>query len=751
MTVPIRSDSAQGPDFENILAHQANDAIAQGADPRQVTTRLGTAIRWLRANPSAIDQAHAALSQGADPKAVSGRIWQVAQSSSRPSPHDTPGNIDLRGGTTPAVPVEQSGFLDRAGSAIKGTLNQLVSHPLDTIGSIVAAPVRSAVGLLDTPVVGEEVSPARANFGKGGNLLGASSYRAPPKGTITAQNTPNAESLADLNAAGAQTVANIGAGKVAGAVTEAASPIVGRLAGRVLGSTATGATIGAAYDPRDPGVGAVAGGVAGTVLHPVGAVVEGGVRKLLPASIAPENATANRSTAIVLKKLGQDQVTPQDVAARVADANGKPVTIADVAGPNTRELLATASRVPSPGKQQILDAMQLRHEAQGQRISGDLESSLGMQQQDVHAIKDQLIQSRRETARPLYEKAFAGAGPIDDPTVTRILATPAGKQAYQQALVDAANNFHDLPAIHRQIQRPSSVLDANGKPLLVDDIEYTKAPDLRTLDYVKKVLDRHGRWGDVLPSGGTASTDAATARSLSYQLADALDKKVPAYRTARQQFAGDVALQDAFEGGQDFLTNDARLTAKQLREMSPGEQEMYRISVLDALRRTIDKTPDGADAVRRIFGNTERRNQLQTLIGDPTAFGRLQQSLGIESGMTRTRAAVTGNSATDARRVASEEFAADAGGNSVDVAGAVRHPVRYAIAKAADKVNQVRQGLVGKTASAVAGKLTAGASGNSADLQAVIQQLIDATQRRRSGRLIIPRAAGIATANQDQP
>jgi hypothetical protein len=729
MSPPVRPElpGATPPptNIEDILAHQANDAISKGADPGAVTSRLGQSIRWLRANPDVVNQAHGAIAQGADPVAVTGRIWQTAQKAPTipeapgrdvGAPSGSSGNITLGQNDAQGNAPQQPGFLQRAETGIKNTVGQIVHHPIDSAESLITAPFHSAAAAFDTPVVGENVSPARANFGKGGNLGGASSYRAPPHGTITTANTPNAETPSDLNAGAIQTAVNVGTGGVAGKVAEAAAPYIGPLLSRVAGSAATGATVGAAYNPTDPGVGAVTGGVVGAALHPVGAAIEGGVKRILPAAINPENAVSAKASRIILNKLDQDNVTPHDVGASIADANGKPVGVADVAGPNTRELMATASRVPSQGKTQILDAVEQRQQGQLGRMKGDVEDALGLQGQDVHDVADAIVKRRSATAAPLYDQ-FRQSGNLDPstPELQPLLKSPIIQRAISQA--------RELP-------------------------EYQGLPDASPaiLDKVYKNIGGKAQ-AAVRAGDGALSHDYNGLRD---QLKQAIVAQRPVYGDALDAFAGPSELKTALENGQDFLKQDPRLTARTLKALSPGEQEMYRIGALDNVRRTMESAADGSDLVKKIFGNTERRAQLQSLIGDPAAFEKLQQALGVESQMNRTRNTIAGNSSTDTRRLASDEFANMAGGGSVgeNAAAFVKHPISTVIGKGIDFANRARQGVIGKTAAEVGRQLSAGVSGNSAEVQEVVQQLIDAAQKKGPGRLITPRAAGTSQASQ---
>jgi hypothetical protein len=170
------------------------------------------------------------------------------------------------------------GALSRIGDRLSGAMQQLVDDPFGTLGSMaksaVKAPVESFMRTFDTPVVGEEVSPARYLRGKAGPLPGA----LPMGARITKENTPGAITPAEHRAAGLQTVVNAAlpaiASRTGGALVRQG---VNKFLSNAVGTGAAGAAAGAAYDPEDPLVGAVTGGITGAVLGPVGeGIIKGG-------------------------------------------------------------------------------------------------------------------------------------------------------------------------------------------------------------------------------------------------------------------------------------------------------------------------------------------------------------------------------------------------------------------------------------------------------------------------------------------
>jgi hypothetical protein len=227
-------------------------------------------------------------------------------------------------------------------------------------------------------------------------------------------------------------------------------------------------------------------------------------------------------------------------------------------------------------------------------------------------------------------------------------------------------------------------------PQSVEAIDYTK----RGLD---AVIERRMKGG---------SMDRGLARVLKNRTADMLEKvdnAVPEYQQARQQFAGDSELMDALESGRNFLKEDYRVTQKQLAAMTDGEREMHKVGALDAVRRVMDETPDGADVVKRIFGNPRKRDQLKVLLGDQS-FVQLEEQLGVESRMVRTKDRVTGGSPTARIQPELAELA-DTPGMQIGEAVLRGNPKTAALRALLNKAKERGAGNVGQVANEVSKRM----------------------------------------------
>jgi hypothetical protein len=362
----------------------------------------------------------------------------------------------------------------------------------------------------------------------------------------------------------------------------------------------------------------------GSVLPAAGAIGKGIVRTLSPAAkpLAKRQATRLMATA-----LERDGIAPSDMAGRASTFKGKPAILPDLAGENTLGLARAAQATPSKAKEELSRTLSDRAGGQLGRVADDVEGSLGMERQNVHDVADNLIATRRANAAPLYEEAYS-AGAIQSPKIAELLKRPALQKALKSAQAKAKDEG---------IKLPKGVLD------------------VRTIDYMKRSLD--DRISAAYRAGN--NDDARIVRNIREELLQEVDEAVPAFKAARQQFAGDSQMADALDAGRNFLNTDPRLTDKAIPAFSEGEREMYRVGALDAIRQAMDKAGDNADLVKRIFGSTHRREQLRALLGDDETFEALAQKMGAESRMVRTKDKILGGSPT--ARIGSE---------LVDMAGA---------------------------------------------------------------------------------
>lgn len=505
----------------------------------------------------------------------------------------------------------------------------------------------------------------------------------------------------------------VGGGEFIGAIASgAAAPLrllsripstIGRLAaeGAIFGGTAAAGTAEGNVVERLPeaatgaAIGGVLGGAAGAggslisrVLDTVGLRPRNrtGVARLAPVETAEERARSKLSQAI-----RRDDLTPGGLAEQVR-AEGGPTTIMELGGRNVRGMSSAAQAIPSRAREAIPATFERRMAQQPGEILGDFEQTLGVRSGNAVDQTEQLVAQRaaraREAYRPVYETEIA------DPRIARFFEDDAFRDAYDTARRIASREGENIPEA------------------------VTGAVPVKALDYVKRGLD------DVIErrmrAGSMGRQEARTLRLQLDEMLGVVDELVPEYQTARRQYAADSRLVEAFEEGGTFMRDNPEEISARVAQLSPDEREQYRLRALREIRQVVERTPDQADATRRIFGNALQRQRVRALFDSDEQFDAFQQLMERRSRTARARNDVVAGSRTTPLRESIDDLTGEATdvvaqGMTGNVGGAMSSLLRGQIGARA-------RGFSSKIADELSPLLTAGAE-NPDDLIRLLREL----------------------------
>lgn len=477
-------------------------------------------------------------------------------------------------------------------------------------------------------------------------------------------------------------------GAVAGGTLLSAAPGAGAVVGAVknvpsaikLGTI--GATVGAASGalnapPGERGSGALLGGATGALLGGVAIPlakkgVQATIRKFMGSKIGKDIRIATKK---ILQALDRDEMTPDEAFRRVAELapEGRLVDVGD----NTRRLGRAVAGQPGRASKIASEALEARQQGQGSRIVEAVNRAIDPAG-DFAATADDLIRIRSADARPLYEAAYAKPVKASEKLIA-LMRRPALEKAWKRAVAIARNEGDDI-ADDLFITRPDG-----GKIINPDAIK-----DMKTLDYMKRGLDDMVDTSRDPITGKIAGDVNRGVDSLRKQFIGVLDEISPDYKKARAAWAGPSRSLELMDMGKRFMRADDEVTTKMLARMTDDERLFFRVGAARELRQIIAKTPDGADAVKRIFGNLLKRRQIEMVFPNKKAFSEFHKSMMQESELYRTRAIASpgAGSQTQLRQ-------ADAADLAEDIGGAVRDMARGDTGSAA---RRFLKGLFGKKA-----------------------------------------------------
>jgi hypothetical protein len=423
----------------------------------------------------------------------------------------------------------------------------------------------------------------------------------------------------------------------------------------IVGAALAGAT-GAAIQPTtdtenfasEKAESALLGGAAGGVIG-VGAKAAGAGIRAFGSYLAREYPENVMTAAVnkVLKRMGQDEKaggpTAQQALDLINEANaaGKPMTLADVGGENTKALAGNVTRQPESRAigQQFLNQ---RDEGAAQRIGADI-------QRYVHGgdsmqrTTQAMLEARSEAARPVWNEVRQMQG-VWSPRLQQFIDDPALRsgmaRGYEIERLESLAEGRPFDPTQLGVD-----LDAEG------NIRMLQAPNMRVLHMGKMGLD--AMIGDERNeiTGRLSQRGVALDRVRRAYLAelDGLDRS-GTYRQARAMWEGPAASMDAMRAGRGAFTSSPEEITAEIAGLTPANQEFYRIGVADAIRERLAKTGLSGDEAKAIIKNPWMRDQLRPIFRSEADFDAFVTSVTRESRMFATRQKVMGGSQTAERR-----------------------------------------------------------------------------------------------------
>jgi hypothetical protein len=446
-----------------------------------------------------------------------------------------------------------------------------------------------------------------------------------------------------------------------------------RLAG--LGA-ATGAVSGAGSATEGERTsGAVTGATLGTILGlgvPVGLRSAKGAGSWLRERLAPSEAgIASRAGEKLSSAIKESNLTPQQIEQMMARdrSMGVPSTLANTDAALADLAEAVAQRT---GKGTRKVEKTLTQQKAGSRERAYQQVAKGLKPGNYYDDEARMVQDLRSKAGTMYDEAYAW-GDVDDPRIVEALKNPQFQAFFQKArsIADteatAAKLRGEDPSRFAlpEIYKPTGKFTESGAEVL----ELTKLPDVRTLDYIKRGIDASIDSG--FRGQGMSTAEASALRGLRKEFVKAIDENVPAYRSARQEYAGDMEVIDAMRAGlSDFGKLDSEQVVKMVAGMSKAEKEAFRTGVARNLYGKVMDPSTNFNAASRIINSPETVAKMQPLFDDPAHFRLFQTAMERESQLYQQANKILGGSQT-AKRSAMRDALDEGPGVGEAVANAV--------------------------------------------------------------------------------
>ena len=464
--------------------------------------------------------------------------------------------------------------------------------------------------------------------------------------------------------------------KVAPEAVGVAKPVIQQMLSNVGRGALSGGLLGTVAgaggaQPENRLGGAIGGGIGGTLLgggiplftHGVGATIDWGLDRALPTATRIERAAADRINKALKSAQGGQGINPEEskLIFNRDFRRGLPSTYANV-DPSLVSLAETVAQGTGRGTERVTQRIGSQAAGSRGRVYQRTKTALGGRDyfEDTKRVTTEL----RDKAKTLYDDAYS-FGEVDDPIINKTLENKTFKKFYKKAR-EVAEDEATAAELRGENPEPYRLRDLYAVDAKGNLVQLKSKPDLRTLDYIKRGIDR------VIEKGykgkGMDTAGANALREIRKEYVAALDKATEvngqsAYKNARRVYAGDMEVLDALRlGREEFKKLSHQEIGRLMSEMSVAEKEAFSTGALQHVYDLTMNSPQNINAASRLIGSPEMTEKLSALFDSPRKFALFQSALKRESQMVKEANKILAGAATKRRQVAGKEFE---GGNQV--------------------------------------------------------------------------------------
>lgn len=358
------------------------------------------------------------------------------------------------------------------------------------------------------------------------------------------------------------------------------------------------------------GFGMAGGGILGAVAPVIGSTIMSGLART-PA--AEKLAAKNIADVLSRDKLNVSNV-PLD--QNLLQAGGKAAT-------SRAEAITTRG---SEGSDLITDyAVKQRVE-----LPKDLSDTLGkpFAETNYPGLLEAIKNKARRDAGPAYDAAYSSLTKINDPEINQAL--------------DRAVAAGDWPVLTNEAKKLAAY---EGKNLgNIDATGMVRSYSTQDLDYMTRALRNLGQGTEGMGAFGNKTPLGAMRANTAGFIRERLKNLNPEFRTATEQYAGDIAIHEAAQNGKqaNILGNNWKQYVSDYSKLGPAEKSAWRIGQAENLQTMIASNP-GAALTRlnspqfaKVMNNFYSPSEYKALIENIQQIAKEQNQIRQITGNSRT-------------------------------------------------------------------------------------------------------------------
>lgn len=488
-----------------------------------------------------------------------------------------------------------------------------------------------------------------------------------------------------------------------GEFISAAPTVLGR-AGRAaeIGGAMGGAggflsTEGSLHDREGGGLlGAGAGGALGLGAQPLMELLGLGLKKTGEAGLGAVNTIRNQANARsdptgqaerLLARSFMDDSVPLGYGPAPVNAPLPGQGAINLGGENVASLGRQATVAMGPTRARAAEFFGEQASAAPDRAADALS---GLSDKGYYGTVETLDKTRRATAKPLYDAAYARpAVEVWTPSIAELMKRPSMKGAFAKAQRIAAEEGRNPKELG---------LDFNeaGDPMfLIGADKNGQIPSTQTMDYIKRGLDDVVEaYRDKTTGKLVLDTEGRAINNTRAELVGRLREGNPEYAAALDAWGGPSQAIDMMDVGRQMYSSRGKPAESIMRfqKLKPEQQELARIGFVRDAIEDLGTVGDSSSVYLKLFGNQNKRAIMETMFPDAQSFQKFADQMAAEKAMLATNRMVQSGSPT--ARIEADKAALSEGSNVIDWVSALKsgNPLSI-LGMTLDKAKNLQRGM----------------------------------------------------------
>ena len=378
----------------------------------------------------------------------------------------------------------------------------------------------------------------------------------------------------------------------------------------------------------------------------VGALGGAGISNAVRAVALP-SATGRKELAEALAadfQRGKSAMTVDEIEAAIK--NGTPVTVYEMAGPETKKLLSRYAGLTSQNREAVADFNQFLNERRleaATRTSDYLASPQVFGKPiDAVALQESVEAAGKATRDRVYGlvRQDPAAASIQSGSFGDLLDRPIVRKAMKEAETTAANN-PDFNIVAPKVSpgtspTPTGLLDESGRPIMSAGKQAVETPgNLSYWDQVKREL--YNIESQAARSGDTVT--ASSAKAARDKIVKSLDDQVKGYKQARDLASETFGAANAPEAGYKFYGNMNAFKRSEIRktfdQYPPEQRELFAEGFAHRLKEDIDR--GNLTGLTNKFTKDKNFQERAEIVLGPDRYNALKGKVLAENVMQKTQ------------------------------------------------------------------------------------------------------------------